>query len=40
MDGVKSTGFEGPFVQCRSTHPKWILKTLTWASGDKTGRKQ
>jgi hypothetical protein len=30
--GVKSARFEGSFVQCKSTDPKWILKALTWAT--------
>src|SRR6266851_4587559 len=29
---LKSTRFEGPFVECKSTNPEWILKALTWTS--------
>src|SRR6266478_8425021 len=29
---VKSTRFEGPFVECKSTNPEWILEALKWDS--------
>jgi hypothetical protein len=29
---VKSARFEGPFVECKSPNPEWILEALTWAS--------
>lgn len=32
VNGLKGARFEGPFAQCKSTDPEWILKALSWTS--------